>query len=361
MIRRCRARIRTFAGALALVSLSFSLAACSTHDARFNALSPRPVDPRELEPPTTEQLRTATDRLLQRGLEAENASPEALAALTEAAAARVRAEPTRAARAALTDFADQLLAEQTDRDGRFTERALEERTTALRSGLALLTAHEVTGREPYARAARQLAAEVPTDAFGWETTPRGAVIAQRSATGAPSAPDTALAAALLTESAADRDPAQRANGVRAFAEVLALQVAPGRWWGDRVTERPMTIDGLATTLMALDRIGTPQAQRILKVGVPNMQGTAFDGRGQRLPNGFALDPEGHPLAVAIISEHLFRTTAGGVLRKAYVNLRPDGTVGFAKADNDAAQAKWALAFATAFAQASKRPASSVKP
>ena len=222
---------------------------CSTHEEKFAKNAPP-------ERPDVAELTSASNRLVTAPQkELASLSPEALVALTRAAAAQFDATGAPGMRDLVRRYGRYLLrARVTAAQGGVGFYGADDPRSvdvevSLRAGLALVDAYEVTGDRVFADAVLRLTGLVTSPSFGWVPYRGGAGIVDAGA--AKSGVDvarTALAAAFLSRAASGTDAPTRPLGEQALRTVERGQAAVGRWYARLPSGSPMNLHPWATTL-----------------------------------------------------------------------------------------------------------------
>lgn len=335
-------RIATLALACAMTA-----AGCSTHEEKFAKDAPP-------ERPDAGQLTRASNELVT-APEEELASqpPEALVALTQAAAAQFDATGAPGMRDLVRRYGKYLLRARVSaaQGGVGYYAASDPRRVdvevTLRAGLALIDAYEVTGDRVFADAIVPLTGAVTSPPFGWTAYRGGAgIVDTRAPKSGVDVAWTALAAAFLSRAASVTDAPTTDLAAQAMRTVDRGQAAVGRWYARLPSGSPMNLHQWATTLEGLQYTESGAAQGILGAGVPALYAGAFRPNGEPRRNRFTkASADALALSYGVLARYRDERLSSAAFPKLVGKLRDDGTVRLAPRSDAEAQALYGYAVA----------------
>lgn len=332
--------------ALAALLLVVTVAGCRTHEERFE----KGTVPRD---PDVSALTSAANPLIvgpQQQL--ASLSPEALVALTEAAAAQFGATGAPGMRDLTRRYARYLLRAQLpsgDGIGFYSAASPTEvdPELSLRAGLALLDAHRATQDPALRGIIDRLIVTVTSAPFGWLPYRGGMAVRATRVDGRPvNVAWTALAAALLSRAAAELGVPRQRDADAALRTVEGAQAAVGRWYALVPSRSAMSLWQWAQTLSGLQHLGGPTADGILGAGVPALHAAAFAGGGRPATNELTADrPRALAQSYVVLGRYPDRSLGSSAFVRLLGRLREDGTVRNAPAGDVETQAVYATALA----------------
>ena len=332
-----------------------SAAGCSTHESKYEQdAPPRPAD--------TGELTSAANRLVSAPQDdLASLSPEALASLTQAAAAQFKATGAPGMRDLAKRYGTALLGAKltTEQGVGFYSAArplVVDREFTLRAGLALADAYEITADPAMRSTIVQLTDTVTSPQFGWEAYKGGAGVTDGTQRGPSiSVANTALAAAFLSRAATVADTPTRNLAVEALRSLDRGQAAVGRWYSHLPSGTPMNLRQWATTLRSLELMDNRLAQGILGGGVPGLYDGVFESKGRLAKNPLTRDDHtGVALSYAVLAGYGDRRLSTPAIVAVMKDLREDGTVRQAPQRDIESQALYATAMAVEVATTNGR-------